>query len=207
MNERVYYGQWNADQVIASYFPPDYIGTCIEVGGGFTAVDGSNTYYFEKRGWNCLVIEPLFADSCARFRTNVFECAVASINKDDVEFTVALLNGQPWEGMSGLEPDERLIERHRKDGYHIETKTSRVDCRRLDWIIKNYFDQPTIDFITIDTEGSELDVLMSFDINKYNTKLIVLENNFHDAALEEYMKNEGWRKDKVVEVNEFYVRA
>ena len=65
---------------------------------------------------------------------------------------------------------------------------------------------PNIDFITVDTEGTELDVLKSFDTTKYNTKLIVVENNWKDPAIGDYLAQFGWRRDRVIEQNEFFVR-
>jgi hypothetical protein len=76
----------------------------------------------------------------------------------------------------------------------------------LDWCIENHFRHPIIDFITIDTEGTELDVLKSFDVNKYNIKLLVVENNFNDPYVENYLADKMWVKDKRIEVNDFYIR-
>ena len=151
--------------------------------------------------------------SCKEKRKNVLQCAVASENKDDVEFTVVYCNyqnsgHQQWGGMSGLKVDQKLVEAHKELGLDPREVTIPVPTRRLDWIIEEVFEEtyPTIDFITIDTEGTELDVLKSFDTTKYNTKLIVIENNWKSPEIEEYLKPFGWIKDKVIAQNEFYVR-
>ena len=57
LNNGDYYGQWETDKIIKSYFPEGYKGMCIEVGAA-NGVKGSNTLYFEERGWDVLCIEP-----------------------------------------------------------------------------------------------------------------------------------------------------
>ena len=52
-----YYGQWETDRIIESYFDDGYKGICIEVGAA-NGIKGSNTLYFEERGWGALCIEP-----------------------------------------------------------------------------------------------------------------------------------------------------
>lgn len=203
-----YFGQFGADRSIEEYFPTGYKGKCIEVG----AVDGiqiSNTAHFELLGWDCMCIEPqpgpgYFAD-LARNRKCAINCAISSNNSDDMEFHVVYCNGTPWNGMSGLRVDERLVEQHRQMGFEIRIESIRVPTRRLDWCIQTFFDHPTIDFISIDVEGTELDVLQSFDVKAYNTTLFIIENNFDDPGIPEYMRSRGFRRDKRIEVNDFYV--
>lgn len=203
-----YFAQFEADRLIESYFPHGHIGTCIEVG----AVDGvliSNTAHFELLGWRCMCIEPqpgagYFAD-LARNRELAVNCAISSQNSDDIVFHVVYCNGQPWNGMSGLRLDERLVEQHRSLGFDVRVEHIRVPTRRLDWCIERYFNHPVIDFMSIDVEGTELDVLNSFDVTAYRTRLYVIENNFNDADIGRYMQKNGYRLDRRVEVNDFYV--
>ena len=38
-----------------------------------------------------------------------------------------------------------------------------------------------IDYLSIDTEGSEFDILKNFDFNKYEIKVITCEHNFTNS--------------------------
>jgi hypothetical protein len=116
------------------------------------------------------------------------------------------MNNGGKSSISGLEIDERLIESHNNMGLNPSKSVILVNGRRLDWCIETYFNHENIDFISIDTEGNELDVLKSFDVNKYNIKLLVVENNYNEPEIELYLNEKGWIKDKRIEVNDFYIK-
>jgi FkbM family methyltransferase len=107
--------------------------------------------------------------------------------------------------VSGLAVDSRLLEAH--EVYKPIKETISVKTRRLDWIIDNHFKGGPIDFISIDTEGNELEVLKSIDIDSYGVRLLIIENNYNDPVIEHYLSGFGWRKDKRVEVNDFYIKG
>ena len=202
-----FYGQFGTDQIISEYFPNKKNGTCIEIG----AVDGhyiSNTLHFEQNGWDVLCIEPIpdYFTKLNLNRKNCLNYAITDKNVDNIPFTVVTMNNNNQSSISGLKIDGRLIESHINYGLNPKTETILVNGRRLDWCIENYFNHETIDFISIDTEGNELDVLKSFDVNGYNTKLLVIENNFNEPEIEQYLNEKGWVKDKRVEVNDFYIK-
>ena len=51
------YADYETDLEIQKYFEPEYSGVCIDIGAG-VGTERSNTYYFEKKYWKCLCIEP-----------------------------------------------------------------------------------------------------------------------------------------------------
>lgn len=210
-----YYGQFNSDKILSEvYFPNQETGNCIEVG----AVDGfdhSNTLHFEQKGWNCLCIEPQpeYFAVLQKSRKQALNFAIASKEEDEVVFKQVFCKPNnsnlyyPWNGMSGLDLDSRLLEEHAKMGLEPIVKEIKVRTKRLDWCIDNYFKHDTIDFISIDTEGSELDVLKSFDVKKYNIKVMIIENNFNEPYVEDYLRMFDWKKDRREGVNDFYVKV
>lgn len=217
-DQKTYYSPVGVDKIIDEvYFPDQKTGNCIEV-GAVDGMDGSNTLYFERLGWNCLCIEPQpglgYFDSLKNNRKLALNYAISQKEQKDAKFTVVYCtptwaDGKeyPWSGMSGLVPDERLISDHEKLGLKPVKKEISVETKRLDWCIDNHFKHDTIDFISIDVEGSELDVLQSFNVNGYNTKLLIIENNFDDPDVENYLTPLGWKKDMRVEINDFYIKA
>ena len=83
-----------------------------------------------------------------------------------------------------------------------------MPTRRLDWIIEEVFEEtyPTIDFITIDTEGTEIDVLKGFDFDKYDVTLFVVENNYNDSDIFNFMETKGYVRDQRYKINDFFIR-
>jgi FkbM family methyltransferase len=208
MNQK-FYGQFMppVDKLIRDYFPDKEYGTCIEIG----AVDGveySNTYHFELNGWDVLCVEPIpnHYEQLLKNRKLSLNYAISSQNVDEIIFTSVVLDNDTRSAISSLSIDDRLFDQIKGWGYNPIKEEIKVTTKRLDWCIENHFNHNTIDFISIDTEGTELDVLKSFDVNGYNTKLLIVENNFNDPEIEEYLNTKGWIKDKRVEVNDFYIK-
>jgi FkbM family methyltransferase len=201
------YSQFGEDIVAQSYFPQDYKGVCIDVG----AVDGilmSNTKHFEDNGWFCICAEanPEMYEDLKINRMATVHCAVGSQDKLEVEFTVCHLKGQGGNetAVSAVTIDERLLQQH--DFLNPVLYKVNVPMKTLDTILKSYPALDKIDYISIDTEGTELEVLKGFDIAKWMPKLMVIENNFNDPQIEEYLTTFGYTKVKRLVVNDFYLK-
>jgi FkbM family methyltransferase len=200
-----YYGQFTPpmDFVIARYFDPRFVGTCIEVGAA-DGVSCSNTLHFEQRGWECLCIEanPLHEESLRKHRKHVQMCGVADKSSAQSVFHVAEMTSGVYEAVSSLEIDERLLDAHRNILKGI--RDVEIIVRTLDECAAD-FRRSRIDFITIDTEGTELRVLKGFDLARWKVPLLVIENNYADPEIEIYLKNFGYRMDRRYESNDFFV--
>jgi hypothetical protein len=70
---------------------------------------------------------------------------------------------------------------------------------------KNGFER--VDFLSLDVEGMELDVLRGFQIKKYNPRLAMIELQFdsRDGAIIKYMKENGYAPIVKKECNLFFV--
>jgi FkbM family methyltransferase len=140
-------------------------------------------------------------------RKNILQVACGNRNYDDAEFHVFDIGRDHiYSSLSGLEPDSRLMETH-KDLIH-SIKPIKVNVRTLDHILSetNLFDKK-IDFISIDTENTELDVLKGFTtLPEWDVSLLVVENNFDDPFIEEYLEKYDYVKDQRYKINDFYVR-
>jgi FkbM family methyltransferase len=198
------YAQFGEDDIIAQYFPQGYIGSCIDVGAA-NGVAGNNSYLFEERKWNTLCVEanPTLYAQCKVARTNTANYAVSNYNKDGELFTIYHLHNGNEEAVSSLKADKRLINDHAS--LIKNTIEISVNVRTLDSIIEETSLFKTIDFVSIDTEGTELDVLKGFDINKWKPRLFVIENNYNNNEIEQYLNNFSYKKDKRNAVNDFYL--
>jgi FkbM family methyltransferase len=197
------YSQHGEDTYIASLFPSGFVGTCVEV-GAYDGVSLSNTMMFEKQGWDCLCVEPIpeSFQKCQQVRKRAVNAAVGTQDQTKQTFTVFTLTGNNKCAISGLEPDTRLIQSH---AHMIEQKQDiEVTVRSLTAILDEAKFPVVIDFVSIDTENTELDVLKSLDMSKYTVRLFVIENNFNEPHIEEYLKAYGYTKIHRLAVNDFY---
>ena len=204
------YGQFGEDSFILSEYTQSF-GYAIEVGGA-DGINGSPTKCLEDLGWKTLLIEPnpqLFTKA-KQIRPYVFNCAAGDTNEDNVGMTIYTLDNGNQTALSGLKPDTKLIEQHQhmiKDQY-----LELVNKRTLNSLINKWSEDlgetiPNIDFLSIDTEGTELDVMRGFDIGKYQPKIIALENNFEDHNYRRTMYNYGYILYERIGVNDYYIHS
>jgi FkbM family methyltransferase len=198
-----YRGQFGEPQYLDKYFNNKTNGIAVEVGAD-DGVSGSNTYFFEKyRNWNCLCIEPV-PDKymlCSRSRKNSVNCCAGKENTT-AEFSVVTLNNNNTSAISSLNLDERLIDSHK----HLISNINKIEVKvlKLTDILDSYNFPRKIDFISIDTENTEIDVLHGFDLNKYDVKILLIENNFDEPVHYEYLKQFGYKKLIRIGVNDVY---
>lgn len=199
----MFYGQFGEDIYLSFFFHSNYIGVCVEVGAD-DGINGSNTYHFEQKGWNTLCIEPVpqSFEKCKLIRKNVINCCAHSCNKDNAIFTVVNI-ADTTSGISSLEIDERLIENYK----HLINNIHQiyVKVKTLDTILKENNFPKNIDFISIDTENTEIEVLKGIGFENYNINFLVIENNFNENIVEKYLTTKGFQKINRLGVNDFYV--
>ena len=73
-------------------------------------------------------------------------------------------------------------------------KTISVETISLNDLVREYFNNICPSYISIDTEGSEYEILKAFDLNKYRPKLFTIEHNFTEnhTKLDELLISSGY---------------
>lgn len=197
MNGNIYYAQHGEDEILNNLFKGT-TGFCIEV-GGFDGITLSNTYFFEKLGWECLLIEPIpsFYEKIKKNRSCMVLNYAISDSNGQSDFFIA----DNVEALSSLVPDIERVTVH----YQSELKKIRVERKTLNSVLES-IGPKKIDFITIDVEGHELAVLKGFDLNKYSPDIIIIEDNSNgnDRKEEKYLKSFGYVHFKRTECNDWY---
>jgi len=113
-------------------------------------------------------------------------------------------------GVSAIELDPRYL---REYGYGIQSiEQIKVKQRTLNTLIENEikvtfpsFDK--IDILQIDVEGGELKVLQGLDLVKYKPTVILVEDIFNNPTLHDYIVDRGYKLDKHIEYNKYYLRV
>lgn len=168
---RASYAQEGEDLVLDRLMSSTKTGFYVEV-GSHHPFRFSNTYLFYRRGWNGICIDPLpdlknLFNKC-RPRDLALEIGVSAAPSIMKYY---LFNE------SALNTFDPLLAKER-DGlqdYKI-TEIKEVQTLPLSTILDTYLpEKQVIDFLSIDVEGLDLQVLQSNDWNKYRPKFVVAE--------------------------------
>jgi FkbM family methyltransferase len=203
----------NIDKIVFDrFFTDQSTGTCIEVGAArpdWLSIGA----LFRSKGWDVIAIEPnpVFAEMHRGRSHTVLQYACGDHDEDNVDFSVvdshnvAYRDGsvsfESWSSLS-IKSDYSELKPN------LSIKHIKVNLRRLDSLLHTY--RPTlksIDLITADVEGWELDVLAGLDFSKYTPRVLVIENLFHKAEYQQFMHKRGYVLWRCTPPNDVYVRA
>jgi FkbM family methyltransferase len=195
-----YFSQFGEDRILARLFRAKSKGVCVEVGAN-NGVDGSTTFYFEQLGWNCILVEPnpeLCREVHARRRAMLFECAAS--NLDGFATLHVAVGSRLAHAVSALGHSADYIrEVHGHDSYEVQVKT-----RRLDDILEEA-GVCQIDFITIDVEGHELEVLEGFTPTRWQPSFLIIEDNtWGDRSVADKLRESRYFRFRRTGVNDWY---
>ena len=184
-------------------FGEGYVGYAVEA-GAFDGVFESTTIGLEKLGWKVLLVEPLphaFAKLLTnRDNTYCLQYALADYNKNQVDFTAFHDNFGGASFSSLIPQSEALSMFSPKEGTPL-----KVNVRTLDYCLEAV-EFPTVDILSLDIEGGEICALDGFDFEKWNPKMLILENLFATTEIEDYVKTKGYIKSEVFLYNEIYIK-
>jgi hypothetical protein len=174
-------------------------GFFIELGAN-DGIKYSNTLFFErKRNWRGLLIEPIKKkyEYCLLNRskkTIVANYACTKTNKNKVKLIYSNL-------MTTI-ANNKYIDLHqhlaaaKRHGYE-DQKIFFSKGRTLNYILKKYSSPNVIDFLSLDTEGTELDILKGISFKKYKVKLILIESRNINQTITYLKKYNFFLKEKI----------
>ncbi len=189
--------------LIRAYFDQKQGGVFVEVGANEPVSATSQSWHLEKRlNWTGLLIEPHpeLAEKARQSRPGsvVCECACTSPDKEgQLTLYIPVQNGR-------LIPSHAAVEKN-IDVHHYQEHTDVcVKARTLEHLLEqNGIRQ--IDFLSIDVEGSEMDVLQGLDLEKRKPSLILLEDKHVVLTKHRYLKKNGYMLVKRTKQNCWYV--
>jgi len=198
--KREYFAQFGEDRILDEIFDHRSEGGCVEVGANDGIMD-SMTYHFELIGWNCLLVEPIpdLARKISEKRNCIVKNYAASSEEGEATFFIA----EDAMGMSGIDLSRKQKQAITRAGGTPKKITARK--KPLDTIIdESNFGR--IDFISIDVEGHELEVLKGFSVERYRPRILLIEDNSNqtDQTVQNYMKTKGYIISKRTGVNDWY---
>jgi FkbM family methyltransferase len=203
-----YYSQYKQDLFLnKKIFKEKEHGVFIDIGAN-DGISHSNSYFFEKElGWTGLCIEPNW-NVFEKLKTNR-KCTLIHGCCSDKNSKEIFLNVEGYcEMLSGL--------KHKYDPRHLKRLNEEilihgglvheleVQCFEINTLLKenNFID---IDFISIDTEGGEIDILKSINFSDFKIKVIIIENNYKIDSINSFMNSRNFSKVKDLQADEVYV--
>lgn len=145
----------------------------------FGATNGillSNSYLLENAfGWHgiCAEPNPKFFDQLTRNRTCTLapDCIAGETGR-----TVSFITADEYGGIEDFADDDMHASKRQayaESGHLIELTTISLD----DFLSK-YEAPKEIDYLSIDTEGSEYEILAAFPFDQWDIRMITVEHNF-----------------------------
>jgi len=217
------YSQFDQDKyLIETFFKDKTDGVFLEVG----CIDGihySNSLMFEEMGWNGLCIEP--SPKTFKMLKQNRKCICENVAVSNVKGIAKFreITGY-WDGLSGLV--DKYDPRHPGHCQWVNNGQSNsetisyeqtvchseiieVETETLSNLLEKHklYD---IDFATIDTEGGEYEILQGIDFDRFNIKVILVENNYsndnYDSVRDLLLKN-GYKYHTTLETDEVWTKG
>ncbi len=171
-----HFGEFAEDVFIGRLLKSINNGKYVDV-GCYHPFKGSLTAELYKKNWSGINIDlsktsiDLF--NMVRKKDINLNCAISKFNGDTFYFQNGKINQQN----SLIKSNNDQIKVH-------------INCYTLNSVLKRY-GLNQFDYLNVDVEGTELDVIKGIDLKKYRPKLITIENN--ELLLEEYFQSEIYK--------------
>ena len=155
-------------------------GFFLEIGvGAGTAY--SNTYLLEKYfGWTGILCEPNpnYASPLRESRSAILDTrAVYSRTGDSVRFLCV----PGVYGLLSTITDFTHSDQHNRHGEEVEVQTVTLED-----LLVQYNAPRNIDYVSLDTEGSETKIIENFDFNKWSISILTIEHNLVPGRVEKF---------------------
>jgi len=166
------YSQYGEDDIIDKLLGYKSKGIYIDIGANRPKMM-NNTYMFYKKGWRGINIEP---------QTNLYK-RFLKYRSDDINLNLGIGNSKEKNLEFYIFKEDELstfsndaYKHYIKKGHEFD-RVELVEIKSLSDVINEHINEiKEIDFMSIDVEGLEIDVLDSYDW-QIKPKMIVLESN------------------------------
>ena len=173
--------------------------------GATNGVDLSNSLLLEKNfGWDGILVEP----------SKTWQPSLKMNRKVTIDFSCI------WK-QSGIELDFNetdaaqlsTIDSYSNLDFHAELRESgrkyKVQTLSLNDLLEKHSAPRIIDYLSIDTEGSEFEILEAVDFEKWKFRLITCEHNYtpNRSKIEELLYRNGYKRvhTEISKFDDWYV--
>lgn len=185
------YSQLNQDLNVLNFYNNKKNGFFIEIGAS-DGIELSNTYLLEKKyNWRGICVEPIPEkfNLLLQNRSKSYCCnkPIFSENEKIVIFSIPKNKHM----LSGI---NEYIDRYKSDFVDNVTQLT-LKTITLNELLRNCGAPSFIEYLSLDTEGTELEILKSVDFTKYTFGLIDVEHNYVEprrSQMREFLTSNGY---------------
>lgn len=204
-----YYGKQSLDKKIEKFL--NYRnGFYIEL-GAHDGITQSNTFYYEKnKNWKGILIEPTkhIFEKCIKNRSkkNFFynsACVSSTFKEKKIKLTYSNLKT-----FSNKYLDKKLQTDYlsKPEIYRGEKVfTFFIKAQTMNSILKDANAPKIIDFLSLDTEGSEFEVLNGIDFGVYKFRYILIETNYFNK-ISMFLEKKNYKFIKKFNENDYFFK-
>ena len=156
-------GEYGEDIFVRRFFKEFKKGFYVDI-GCYHPIKGSLTHLLFKNGWNGLNVD------LSQISIDLFN--ISRPNDINIRSAISNTNGKTHYYENGLINQQNSLNNINKNKIEIESY-------KLDTLLEKY-NIEKIDYLNIDVEGNEFNVISDFSFSKYQPKLISIEDNFYD---------------------------
>ena len=172
----IHYGEFGEDILVNRILKNLETGKYVDV-GCYHPYKGSLTAQLYKKGWKGINID------LSKSSIDLFNL----VRKEDINLNLAVsdFNGQTsYFENSPINQQNSLIKNNDNQ------KKIEIDCKNLNLILEeNKFEK--FEYLNIDVEGSEQNVINGINLSKYRPMLITIENN--NLHINDYIESETYK--------------
>lgn len=177
--QRIGYSQFGEDLHIRSFYDRlaferkifVHDGCIVDV-GAYRPIEFSNTYYFYRKGWHCINIDPTPGSMRIFNRTRPHDTNLElAIGAKNGSSTFYMFDDGPsvWNTLDAA--SARLTSRM----IGVNPRQIEIQVRRLESILDAHLGEMPFEILSIDAEGLDLEILESNNFLKYRPRVILIE--------------------------------
>jgi FkbM family methyltransferase len=202
LKNRVYYSQNREDLILESFFPGVEKGFYVDVGASDPDKYSVTKLFYEK-GWNGINAEPIKHHYKAlkqkRPRDINLNIGIGHENSELVfhEYTSG-------DGLSTFSTDATDRDPHFKEDIYKDVKKYKIKVRTLKDIFESH-KVKVINFLKVDVEGFEYEVLSGNDWKKFRPEVVCIEADRNVSDWHLLLESNGYKAVFDDGLNEYYI--